>query len=96
MGIEEIISGRKEQILAIAAKYGASNVRVFGSFARGTADEDSDVDFLVNLAPGRSLFDLGGLLYELEQLIGRRVDVLTPAGLRPRIRDRVLREAVAI
>ena len=96
MGIEEIISGRKELILAIAAKYGASNVRVFGSFARGTADENSDVDFLVNLAPGRSLFDLGGLLYELEQLIGRRVDVLTPAGLRPRIRDRVLREAAAI
>ena len=96
MGTEEIISGRKEQILAIAAKYGASNVRVFGSFARGTADENSDVDFLVNLAPGRSLFDLGGLLYELQQLIGRRVDVVTPAGLRPRIRDRVLREAVPI
>lgn len=96
MGIEEIISGQKEQILAIAAKYGASNVRVFGSFARGTADENSDVDFLVNLAPGRSLFDLGGLLYELQQLIGRSVDVVTPAGLRPRIRDRVLREAVPI
>jgi predicted nucleotidyltransferase len=96
MGIEEIISGQKEQILAIAAKYGASNVRVFGSFARGTADENSDVDFLVNLAPGRSLFDLGGLLYELQQLIGRRVDVVTPAGLRPRIRDRVLGQAVAI
>lgn len=96
MGIEEIISGQKEQILAIAAKYGASNVRVFGSFARGTADENSDVDFLVNLAPGRSLFDLGGLLYELQQLIGRRVDVVTPAGLRPRIRDRVLGEAVPI
>jgi hypothetical protein len=96
MGIQELIGQQRKQILALATKYGASEVRVFGSFARGTADESSDVDFLVNLAPGRSLFDLGGLLYELQQLIGRRVDVVTPAGLRPRIRDRVLKEAVPI
>jgi len=96
MGMQEIISNHREQILSLAEKYGASNVRVFGSFARGTADEKSDVDFLVNLAPGRSLFDLGGLLYELQELIGRRVDIVTPAGLRPRIRDRVLREATPI
>ncbi len=96
MGIQKIISKHREQILSLAEKYGASDVRVFGSFARGTADEKSDVDFLVNLAPGRSLFDLGGLLYELQELIGRRVDVVTPAGLRPRIRDRVLREATPI
>jgi len=87
---------RKEQILALAAKYGASDIRVFGSVARGTADDNSDVDFLVNLAPGRSLFDLGGLLYELQKLLGRNVDVVTQAGLRPRIRDRVLKEAVPI
>ena len=96
MGIQKIISKHREQILSLAEKYGASDVRVFGSFSRGTADEKSDVDFLVNLAPGRSLFDLGGLLYELQELIGRRVDVVTPAGLRPRIRDRVLREATPI
>jgi len=96
MGIPEIIVSRKEQILALAVKYGASEVRVFGSVARGTADENSDVDFLVNIASGRSLFDLGGLLYELQKLLGRKVDVVTPAGLRPRIRDRVLREAVPI
>ncbi len=96
MGIQEIIGSHREQILSLAAKYGASDVRIFGSFARGTADEHSDVDFLVNLAPGRSLFDLGGLLYELQQVIGRRVDVVTDAGLRPRIRDRVLKEAVPI
>lgn len=96
MGIQEIISNQREQILSLAAKYGASDVRVFGSFARGTADENSDVDFLVTLAPGRSLFDLGGLLYELQQVMGRRVDVVTDAGLRPRIRDRVLKEAVPI
>jgi hypothetical protein len=96
MGINELIADQKQQILALAAKYGAYNVRVFGSIARGTADETSDVDFLVNLEPGRSLFDLGGLLYELQQLLGRRVDVVTPAGLRPRIRDRVLSEAVPV
>jgi predicted nucleotidyltransferase len=96
MGIQEIIVSRKEQILDLAAKYGASNIRVFGSVARGTADEKSDVDFLVNLAPGRSLLDLGGLLYELQKLLGRNVDVITPDGLRPRIRDRVLKEAVPI
>jgi len=96
MGIPEIISNRKEQILALAASYGASRVRVFGSVARGTADDESDIDFLVDLAPGRSLFDLGGLLYELQGLLGRPVDVITTAGLRPRIRDRVLNEAVPI
>jgi predicted nucleotidyltransferase len=96
MEIKEIIINHRDQILSLAAKYGASDVRIFGSFARGTADENSDVDFLVTLAPGRSLFDLGGLLYELQQLMGRRVDVVTDAGLRPRIRDRVLKEAVPL
>jgi predicted nucleotidyltransferase len=96
MGIREIISSHREQILALADKYGASEVRVFGSVAKGTADERSDIDFLVDLAPDRSLLDLGGLLYELQHLLGRPVDVITSAGLRPRIRDRVLREAVNI
>jgi predicted nucleotidyltransferase len=96
MGIREIISSHREQILELANKYGASEVRIFGSVAKGTADERSDIDFLVDLAPGRSLLDLGGLLYELQHLLGRPVDVITSAGLRPRIRDRVLREAVNI
>lgn len=96
MEINEVISGQRHQIIALAAKYGASHIRIFGSVARGSADERSDVDFLVDLMPGRSLFDLGGLLYELQQLLGRPVDVVTPAGLRPRIKDRVLREAVDI
>jgi predicted nucleotidyltransferase len=95
MGIE-LIGQKREQILLLAARYGASHIRVFGSFARGTADADSDIDFLVDLAPGRSLFDLGGFLYELQQLLGRSVDVVTTAGLRPRIRDRVLSEAVEL
>ena len=96
MGIREIISSHRGQILALANKYGASEVRVFGSVAKGTADEHSDIDFLVDLVPGRSLMDLGGLLYELQHLLGRDVDVITSAGLRPRIRERVLKEAVNI
>ena len=80
----------------IAAKYGASNIRLFGSTASGTADQKSDIDFLVDVEPGRSLFDLGGLLFELQKLLGRPVDIVTTAGLRPRIRERVLKEAVAI
>jgi len=96
MGIRELISSNRKQILELADKYGASDVRVFGSVARGTADEKSDIDFLVDLAPGRSLLDLGGLLYELQHLLGKNVDVVTSAGLRSRIRDRVLKEAVHI
>lgn len=81
-------------IHAIAQRYGAFNLRVFGSVARGDAGPESDVDFLVELEPGRSLLDLGGLLMDLRDLLPCRVDVVTDAGLRPRIRERVLEEAV--
>lgn len=93
MGIREIIGDKREVILALAAKYGASNVRVFGSVAEGKADEASDVDFLVDMAPGRSLFDMGGLLMDLQNLLGRKVDVVTEAGLHWYIRDRVIQQA---
>jgi predicted nucleotidyltransferase len=93
MGIREIIGDKREAILALAAKYGASNVRVFGSVAEGKADEASDVDFLVDMAPGRSLFDMGGLLMDLQDLLGRKVDVVTEAGLHWYIRDRVIQQA---
>lgn len=86
----------REEILRIAAKHGARNVRIFGSMARGEADEASDIDMLVHLDVGRSLFDLGGLLMDLQELLGRKVDVVTEKGLRARIRDRVLREAVPL
>lgn len=82
--------------MRLAAQYGARNVRVFGSVARGENDERSDIDFLVDLEPGRSLFDLGGLLMALQELLALPVDVVTERGLRPRIRDRVLEEAVAL
>lgn len=93
MGIEEIILDKRHEVLALAAKRGASNVRIFGSVAKGTADQNSDIDFLVDLEQGRSLFDLGGLLMDLQQLFGRKVDVVTENGLHWYIKDRILREA---
>ncbi|MFQ5846038.1 MAG: nucleotidyltransferase family protein [Candidatus Methylomirabilales bacterium] len=94
MAVDGLLKAKREEILRIASKHGARNVRVFGSVARGEADEASDIDLLVDLEPGRSLLDLGGLWSELNELLGRRVEVVTEKGLRERIRDRVLREAV--
>jgi uncharacterized protein len=96
MPLDELLRTKREDILRIAKNYGAYNVRVFGSVARGEADSESDIDLLVNMEPGRSLFDLGGLLMDLEELLGCNVDVVTEDGLRDRIRARVLREAVAL
>ncbi|MCX5635291.1 MAG: nucleotidyltransferase family protein [Planctomycetota bacterium] len=96
MGIQEIIGSQRQEILALAAKYGASDIRVFGSVARGEAGADSDVDFLVSLEQGRSLFDLGGLLMDLQTLLHRKVDVVTEKGLHWYIRDRVIKEAKPI
>jgi hypothetical protein len=96
VSILELVRSRREEILALAARHGARDVRIFGSAARGEDDGRSDVDFLVDMEPGRSLLDLGGLLMDLEELLGREVDVVTVNGLHSRIRDRVLREAVAV
>jgi hypothetical protein len=96
MGISEIIQEKKEQILALAAKYGASNVRIFGSVANGTADENSDIDFLVDLEKDRSLFDLGGLLMELQELLNRKVFVTTKNGLHWYVKESVLSEVKTI
>ena len=92
----ELLREKREDILQIAKNYGAYNVRVFGSVARGEADSESDIDLLVNMEPGRSLLDLCGLLADLEDLLGCNVDVVTEDGLRERIRARVLKEAVAL
>lgn len=96
MSINELLLEKREVILRTAAKRGAYNVRIFGSVARGEADEKSDIDILVDLEPGRSLFDLGGLLMDLQDLLGHDVDVVTERGLRERIRERVLKEAIAL
>lgn len=96
MAIDDLLHQNRQEILRLCATFGARNARVFGSVARGQADAASDVDLLVEMEPGRSLFDLGGLQYELERLLGCPVDVVTEQGLKARIRDRVLREAVPL
>ncbi|MFM7424537.1 MAG: nucleotidyltransferase family protein [Elainella sp.] len=93
--LSELVQTQRSQILAIAAKHGAYNVRVFGSVARGTASAESDIDFLVDYDPAqRSPWFPMGLLQDLETLLQRKVDVATPAMLKPQIRDQVLQEAV--
>ncbi len=96
MTARDLLKEKREEILQIAAKYGAHHVRVFGSAARGEAGEDSDIDFLVEMEPGRSLFDLGGLQAELENLLGCQVDVVTEGGLYWLLRRRILKEARAL
>ncbi len=86
----------RQAILAAAARRGASDIRVFGSVAAGTATTASDVDVLARFGPERSLLDLGGLKADLEELLGCPVDVLSEEGLRPEFRDAVLRQAVVL
>jgi len=96
MTIAEVLKAKRTEILQAAAKRGASSLRVFGSVAREEASDSSDIDFLVKLEPGRSLFDLGDLGADLEALLGRKVDVAEVKGLSPHLRERVLREAVPL
>jgi predicted nucleotidyltransferase len=96
MNYKSLIIKNREEILKIAERHGAYNVRLFGSVARGDDNAQSDVDFLVNMHPGRSLLDMGGLLYDLRELLNVEVDVVTENGLKPRIRRTVLQEAVAL
>lgn len=84
------------EILGIATRYGASNIRVFGSVARGEDRADSDIDFLIDLEPGRTLLDLGGLYADLQDLLGRNVDVVTEGGISKYIRRQVMAEAVTL
>ena len=93
MGIQELLTEKREDILRIAAQHGARNVRVFGSVARGEATEDSDVDFLVDMEPDRSLCDMGELLLDLKGFLGKNVDLVTEPSLHWLLRRRVLKEA---
>ena len=96
MKMDEVVLPNREKILQLADQYGARQVRVFGSVARRQDDAESDIDFLVDMEPGRSLFDLGGLLVDLEKLLNSKVDVVTERGLKERIRDRVVHESVLL
>ncbi|MEN6517972.1 MAG: nucleotidyltransferase family protein [Methanospirillum sp.] len=94
--IYALIAAKRDEILAVAARYGVSNVRIFGSVARREAREDSDLDLLVTFPPGASLFDLIGLEQDLADLLGLTVEVASDRGLRERIRATVTQEAVPI
>lgn len=96
MEIREILQKKRGTILELAARHGVRELRLFGSVARGDPGPGSDIDFLVKANEGTSLFDLGGFLMDLEKLLGCEVDVVTEAGLRERIRTRVLQESVPL
>lgn len=91
-----LIESHRDQLLSLARRRGVTEVRVFGSMARGEANDDSDVDLLVTLAPGTSALALGGLLQDAQDLLGRRVDVVTEASLHPALRAQVLADAVSL
>ncbi len=93
MKLADIIQKEREEIIRLSTLRGAKNIRVFGSVARGEESKDSDIDILVELEKGRSLLDLSGLLMDLQQLLGRKVDVVTEKSLHWYIRDRILKEA---
>ena len=93
MNISELLQNKREEILQLADRHGAYNIRIFGSVARGEADEDSDIDFLVDLGHNLSPWFPVRLIRDLEQLLGRKVDVITEKGLKERVREKVLSEA---
>ena len=96
MPLSEVILKKRDQILGLPANHGAENVRIFGSMARGDERVDSDLDLLVDVGPRRTPFFPGGLVADLEELLSRRVDVVTEAGLHRRLRDRILSEAIPL
>ena len=97
MAAAEILTGlNATAIREIAARYGATNLRVFGSFARGTQQKDSDLDLLIDLEPGRSLLDIVAIQQDIEDALGLRVDVVTERSLSPHIRDAILHDAIPL
>jgi len=93
---QQSIQEQRQAIFAIARRYGASDIRIFGSVARGDATESSDLDLIVRFEPGRSLLDHGGLVMDLRELLGRRVDVIDEDAMRPRFRQHVMKEAIPL
>ncbi len=96
MGAEELVKQKRTDILRIAGEHGARNVRLFGSIARGEARPDSDIDVLVEFETGRTLLDRIGMIQDLEDLLGRKVDVVTEKALHHLIRQQVIQQAVPL
>ncbi len=96
MELDSLLKGHRDIIVEIAAKYGAQSIRVFGSRARSLSREESDLDLLVTLESGRTLFDLIAIKQDLEDVLQCHVDVVTEASLSPYIRDQILNEAIAL
>jgi len=96
MGTDEILKLKRGEILALATQRGIKNLRVFGSVARGQAGPDSDVDFLVDVEPGRTYLDLGAFLLDLQDLLGRKVDLVTERALHASIKTQILKEAIPL
>lgn len=96
MALEQVLRNNRDEILTLAKQYGISNVRVFGSVVRGVADSKSDIDLLVDVVPGHTLFDLGEFLADLQSLLGHDIDVVTEKSLNNRIREHVMKEAIPL
>lgn len=96
MDLAELLEKYRQQILEITSKYGAYNVRVFGSIVRGEASEASDIDFLVQLEPRCKLFDWLHLEEELEELLGKRIDVIQEEAMKGKMRETALKEAIPL
>ena len=96
MNLYELVKQKRQEILKIADKHGAYNVRIFGSVARGQANENSDLDLIVDLRSGRSLWDLGGLWVELNELLKVRIEVFTTTTLKEEVRGNALNETIKI
>lgn len=94
--MDPLIETHREALLGLARRCGVTRLRLFGSMARGDARDDSDVDLLVDLEPGQSGLALGGLVLDAQELLGRRVDVVTERGLHPALRAQVLADAVTL
>ncbi len=96
MSVQDLLKNKRDEILGIAAKHGAYNVRVFGSVIHGDEEPESDIDFLIDVGVEHSKFFPGGLIVDLEDLLGRRVDIVTENALHWYIRDRVLKEEATL
>ena len=96
MKMNQFLQAKRQEILDLAAEHGASNLRVFGSVARGDAKQASDIDFLVDMEQQRTLFDYVALIQDLEDLLGCKVDVAEPDSLHPLIRERIMQEATPL